>query len=103
MADPNHDSLRCPECRQWMTVGYVSVSQGRSWMRRAEGPLGDFAETIPGTHAVLRPNRLPAWRCPACQLVTFRFGHDVQRQEAYRRGSVAPGAGTSESAPSAGE
>lgn len=91
MPDPAHETLRCPECRQRMTVGHVAVSQGLNWMRRAEGPFGDFAETLPGTNAVLRANRLPAWRCTACQLVMLRYGHDVQRQEAYRRGSVAPG------------
>ncbi|MEM6856005.1 MAG: PF20097 family protein [Planctomycetota bacterium] len=88
MADPAHEPIRCPECRQRMTPGHVAVSQGLHWMRRAEGPYGDFAENIPGTHSVLRANRLPAWRCSACQLITFRFGRDVQRQEAIRRGSA---------------
>ncbi|MEO0514534.1 MAG: PF20097 family protein [Planctomycetota bacterium] len=88
MPDPAHDPIRCPECRQRMTSGHVAVSQGLHWMRRAEGPYGDFAENIPGTHSVLRANRLPAWRCSACQLITFRFGHDVQRQEAIRRGTT---------------
>ncbi len=81
MPDPAHEPIRCPECRGWMNPGYVAVSQGLNWMRRAEGSFNDFAETIPGTHAVLRPNRLPAWRCTACNLVTFRFGHDVHRQQ----------------------
>ena len=71
-----------------MTPGHVAVSQGLHWMRRAEGPYGDFAENIPGTHSVLRANRLPAWRCSSCQLITFRFGRDVQRQEAIRRGTT---------------
>lgn len=89
MADPAHETLRCPECRQRMLVGHVSVSRGMNWMRRAEGPYGDFAETLPGTHAVLRANRLPAWKCSGCQLLFFRFGHDVQRQEAIKRGTIA--------------
>lgn len=82
MADPAHESQRCPQCRAWMTTGFLSVSQGLHWMRRAEGPLGDFAETLPGTQAVLRPNRLPAWRCSGCQTITFRYGHDVLKETA---------------------
>ncbi|MEM8739311.1 MAG: PF20097 family protein [Planctomycetota bacterium] len=85
MNDPAHDTLRCPGCRARMTTGHVAVSQGLHWMRRAEGPYGDFAESIPGTHSVLRANRLAAWRCSACQLILFRFGHDVQRQQARAR------------------
>ncbi len=87
-----------------MTPGHVAVSQGLHWMRRAEGPYGDFAENIPGTHAVLRANRLPAWRCSGCQLITFRFGHDVQRQEAIRRGTTPAAqtdSGASDPTPSA--
>ena len=79
MADPAHESIRCPNCRAWMTSGFVAVSQGLHWLRRQEGPFGDFRESIPGTHAVMRGNRLPAWRCTACQTITFRYGHDVQR------------------------
>ncbi|MEM1109020.1 MAG: PF20097 family protein [Planctomycetota bacterium] len=88
MSDPAHEPIRCPECRQRMTPGHVAVSQGLHWMRRAEGPYGDFAENIPGTHAVMRANRLPAWRCSSCMLITFRFGRDVQRQEAIKRGQT---------------
>lgn len=77
-----------------MTPGHVAVSRGLHWMRRAEGPYGDFAENIPGTHSVLRANRLPAWRCSGCQLITFRFGHDVQRQEAIRRGTTPASPGS---------
>lgn len=99
MADPAHESKRCPQCRAWMTAGHVSVSQGLHWMRRAEGPLGDFAETLPGTHAVLRPNRLPAWRCTACQLVLMQYGHDVHKQSTHARSgpSVGPGADPADS------
>lgn len=94
--DPAHEPIRCPVCRAWMRSGHVSVSQGLHWMRRAAGPFGDFKESIPGTHAVLRANRLPAWRCAACQTITFRYGHDVQRA------SAAPSPGTT-SGSTAGE
>lgn len=86
-----------------MTPGHVAVSQGLSWMRRAEGPYGDFAENIPGTHAVMRANRLPAWRCHSCQLVLFRYGHDVQRQEAIKRGSVATPGSTDAPSPASSD
>ena len=82
MSDPAHETLRCPQCRHRMLVGHVAVSQGLHWLRRARGPYGDFREAIPGTHAILRPNRLPAWKCNACELILFRFGNDVARQTA---------------------
>ena len=78
--DPNvHEAIRCLHCRQWMQAGFVSVSQGLLWMRHFEGSAGDFAENIPGTHAVMRANRLPAWRCVSCELVTMRYGHEVHK------------------------
>ena len=75
-----HDSLRCPACRTWMNTGYVSVSQGLLWRRNVDGEHRDFAEAIPGTHAIMRANDLPAWRCPQCQLVTMQYGHDARKQ-----------------------
>jgi len=81
MADPSHDPIRCPQCRDFMKPGFVSVSQGLHWLNRESGPYGgDFLESIPGTHAIMRPNRLPAWRCAACETITFRFGRDLHRQ-----------------------
>lgn len=62
-----------------MQPGFVAVSQGLLWMRNAEGSTLDFAENIPGTNAVMRANRLPAWRCPACELLTMRYGREVYK------------------------
>lgn len=81
MSDPSHDPLRCPQCRDWMKPGFVSVSSGLHWLNRDAGPLGtDFLESIPGTHAIMRPNRLPAWRCRSCENITFRYGRDIHRK-----------------------
>ncbi|MEM6459569.1 MAG: PF20097 family protein [Planctomycetota bacterium] len=93
MPDPAHEPMRCPQCRVRMTPGHVAVSQGLHWLRRAEGPYGDFAENIPGTHAVLRANRLAAWRCSSCQLVLLRYGHDQQRQQELARSTLPTPAG----------
>lgn len=64
-----------------MKPGFVSVSSGLHWLNRDAGPLGtDFLESIPGTHAIMRPNRLPAWRCRSCENITFRYGRDIHRK-----------------------
>ena len=67
-------------CNQWMKPGFVSVSQGLLWLRNPEGSTVDFAENIPGTNAVMRANRLPAWRCQACELLVLRYGRTVHKQ-----------------------
>ena len=55
------------------------MSQGLLWVRNFEGSATDFAENIPGTNAIMRANRLPAWRCVSCELVTLRYGHEVHK------------------------
>lgn len=70
------DTLRCPACRAVMQVGYLPVSDGLHFVRGDGNAANSFAEDIPGTHAVMRSNRLLAWRCKACHLVTFKYGRD---------------------------
>lgn len=74
-----HDAIRCGLCRQWMQAGFVSVSQGLLWLRNAEGSAVDFAESLPGTNAIMRANRLPAWRCLSCEIVSLRYGREVHK------------------------
>lgn len=33
-----------------------------------------MAEDVPGTHAVMRPNRMEGYRCKKCHLILFRYG-----------------------------
>ncbi|BAM03482.1 PF20097 family protein [Phycisphaera mikurensis] len=89
MSDPHapadeEEALRCPSCDGWQQAGFVAVSEGLLWLRNAEGP-SDFAEAIPGTSAILKANRLPAWRCQRCELVTMRVGRDPRRRRATRK------------------
>ena len=72
-------SVTCPGCGAVMIRGSVSVSQGMVWRRNTRSGGRDFAEDLPGTHAVLRPNRLPAWRCAGCELVLVRYGRKIHR------------------------
>jgi hypothetical protein len=65
-----------------MQEGFVSVSHGLHWRRHVDGPNRDFAQSIPGTHAVMRTNDLPAWRCHACQLLLLKYGLDVRKASA---------------------
>jgi hypothetical protein len=73
--------MRCPQCQALLEEGVVPISGGIHWLRRKDGDIYDFAEDVPGTHAIMRPNRLPAWRCKKCQLILFRFGHEAQAQQ----------------------
>ncbi|MFI4861413.1 MAG: PF20097 family protein [Phycisphaerales bacterium JB063] len=71
-----HDKVRCPGCRAVMQDGYLPVNDGLVFVRGDGKAAGSFAEDIPGTHAVMRSNRLFAWRCKACHLVLFKYGRD---------------------------
>lgn len=91
----NTESLRCPQCHGPMEEGCVPAANGLLWVRGRMIGENAMAEDLPGTHAVMRPNRLEAWRCRKCQLVTFRYGKpleargDVQRrQEQIEEGSA---------------
>lgn len=69
--------MNCPQCHGLMEDGSLPVGEGLHWLRWREG-LGDFAEHIPGTHAVMRPNHLEAWRCKKCLLILFRYGKALE-------------------------
>ena len=83
----DEEALRCSSCHAWLQPGFVAVSEGLLWLRNADGP-SDFAESIPGTTAILKANRLPAWRCQRCELVTMRFGRDPQRRPRKKQRSL---------------
>jgi len=85
--DDGEEALRCASCRAWLQPGFVAVSEGLLWLRNADGP-SDFAESIPGTAALLKANRLPAWRCQRCELVTFRFGRNPERRPRKQKRSL---------------
>jgi hypothetical protein len=67
-----------------MTEGMLPISNGLTWVRGRGKDAATFAEDLPGTHAVLRPNRLDAWRCSQCKLVLFRYGIDEAKRRARR-------------------
>lgn len=71
-----HDPLRCPNCKANMQTGFLPVSKGMHFIRGTGKAASHFAEDIPGTHAIMRSNKLLAWRCKACQLVVFRYGRE---------------------------
>ncbi len=73
-----------------MQAGFVAVSEGLLWLRNAEGTTVEFAETVPGTNAIMRANRLPAWRCLACNVLTMQYGRDVQKYLPTGRHTVVP-------------
>ncbi|MFN3168386.1 MAG: PF20097 family protein [Phycisphaeraceae bacterium] len=75
MAD-THDNLRCPNCQSLMQAGFLPVSKGMHFIRGDGRAASHFAEDIPGTHAIMRTNRLLAWRCKACRFIVFKYGRD---------------------------
>ncbi len=66
--------MRCPECSALMEEGLLPVSEGMHWVKGRTTGGGEFAEDVPGTHAVMRPNRMAGWRCKKCHLILFRYG-----------------------------
>jgi len=68
-----------------MEEGLLPIAHGLHWLRgrsagtsaglgKGAGGSGVMAEDVPGTHAVMRPNRMEAWRCKKCKLILFRYG-----------------------------
>lgn len=77
-----HERLRCPHCQATMQTGFIPVSQGMHFIRGDGKAAHHFAENLPGTHAIMRTNKLLAWRCKACEVVLFKYGRDNARQVA---------------------
>ncbi len=74
-----HAQLRCPSCQAVMQTGFLPTSQGMHFIRGDGRSASHFAEGLPGTHAIMRTNKLLAWRCKACEVVVFRYGRDNAR------------------------
>lgn len=97
--------MRCPECNALMEEGLLPVSDGLHWLRgRPTGGSGvvGMAEDVPGTHAVMRPNRMEGWRCKKCHLILFRYGQswEANKQAQMRQESeAAVGEGADDSDP----
>ncbi|HML96790.1 MAG TPA: PF20097 family protein [Thermodesulfobacteriota bacterium] len=66
---------RCPRCGGEMTEGYIPSSAGIPWRDRND-PVGmpTIASGLPGTKSILKRPRLHAYRCPDCNIVTFKYG-----------------------------
>lgn len=80
--------------------GLLPVAHGMHWLRgrptQGAGGAGGMAEDVPGTHAVMRPNRMEAWRCKKCHLILFRYGQswEANKKAQMRQEAEAPGAAT---------
>ena len=66
--------MRCPECNALMEEGLLPVADGLHWVRGRQPGGNIMAEDVPGTHAVMRPNRMEGYRCKKCKLILFRYG-----------------------------
>jgi hypothetical protein len=82
--------IRCPQCHSPMEEGCLPVAGGMHWVR-GRGQAKTLTENIPGTHAVMRTNRLEAWRCRKCQLVTFRYGRSIEQKPQQTAEASSPG------------
>lgn len=71
-----HDTLRCPQCKALMQTGFLPISQGMHFIPGDGRAAHHFAQNLPGTFAVMRTNRLLAWRCKACDIAMFKYGRD---------------------------
>ena len=59
-----------------MQTGFLPTSKGMLFIRGDGKASSHFAEDLPGTHAIMRTNRLLAWRCKACEIVLFKYGRN---------------------------
>jgi len=74
-----HDNLRCPHCQSLMQTGFLPVARGMHFIRGDGKAAHHFAEDIPGTHAIMRSNRLLAWRCKKCEVILFKYGRGIAK------------------------
>ena len=96
--------MRCPECNALMEEGLLPVAEGLHWLRGRKPGGPGMAEDVPGTHAVMRPNRMEGWRCKKCHLILFRYGEswDANKQAQMRMASEQPASGEGEDAEATG-
>ncbi len=94
--------MRCPECNATMEEGLLPVSAGMHWLHGRTPGGGGMAEDVPGTHAVMRPNRMEGYRCKKCHLILFRYG---ESWDANKKAQMLAAAeqGPAEDAPDAEE
>jgi hypothetical protein len=59
-----------------MQAGFLPTSTGMHFIRGDGKAASQFAEDLPGTHAIMRSNRLLAWRCKGCEVVLFKYGRN---------------------------
>ena len=59
-----------------MQTGFLPTSTGMHFIRGDGKAASHFAEDLPGTHAIMRSNRLLAWRCKSCEVVLFKYGRN---------------------------
>ena len=67
--------MHCPECGQDMEEGYLALLAGLHW-RKPDEPIGlpHALSGLPGTVGWRARPRLHAFRCPACDIMTFKYG-----------------------------
>jgi phage FluMu protein Com len=71
-----HDPIRCPHCKALMQTGFLPTGTGMHFIRGDGKAASHFAEDLPGTHSIMRANRLLAWRCKKCEVVLFKYGRN---------------------------
>ncbi|QQE12855.1 hypothetical protein JD969_05155 [Planctomycetota bacterium] len=68
-----------------MEEGCLPVTQGLTWIKGRNAEGNKFAENLPGTHAVMRPNHIMAWRCRKCHVITFKYGKSLEQKPSWQR------------------
>lgn len=67
--------MHCPECDADMEEGYLPMNRGIYW-RNLDEPVGmpTLFSGLPGTISWLRRQRLHAYHCKICKIITFKYG-----------------------------
>lgn len=73
--DVDGKRLTCPECGGEMAEGYLALLAGLHWREPGE-PIGvpHALSGLPGTVGWRARPRLHAFRCRACDIITFKYG-----------------------------
>lgn len=79
--------LDCPECGQAMEPGYLTTGAWLYWREwQDKSLLVRFSDRLPNTlPTFVGINRLPGFRCPACEMIVFRYGSHRQEWNAVEK------------------
>lgn len=72
------ENVICPKCREEMESGYIYSPREIMWANDNKKKIfGIGDETLVGINISFTHNKIPAYRCKDCNIVTFEYSQSV--------------------------